>query len=83
MMDVARIFDGLPEWSGKLDDGQEALLERLMAATSTTGFAGIPADEVRLIQERMLKSMDESSRRVEMRRATHHLKPVESEIGFV
>jgi len=82
-MDIGRIFDSLRQWSRGLDTDRSALLAKLMAAGNAKGFIDIPADEIRLIQEQLLRSGEDADRQLEMKRAAYHLTPAVSETPFI
>jgi hypothetical protein len=82
-MDVSKIFGDLRPWTKGLDAEQFALLDRLMSATSTKDFGDIPAEEIRRIQEQMLRADEDKERQMEFKRATNHLEPAVSSAVFI
>jgi hypothetical protein len=82
-MDIARIFENLPQWARNLDANQAALLDQLMEATTTKGFSGIPVEEMRRIQEHLLRASEDAERQCDMKRAAQRLDPVISGTVFI
>ncbi len=82
-MDVSRIFGDLRPWTKGLDTEQSALLDRLMCAASTKDFGDISAEEIRRIQEQMLRTSEDGERQMEFKRATNHLEPAVSSAVFI
>jgi len=82
-MDVKRIFDSLPQWSRTLGEEQAAFLDQLMAAMDTKGFSGIPVEEMRRIQEQLLRASEDEGRQGGIKRAAENLVPVVSGTNFI
>lgn len=82
-MDIKRIFDSLPQWSRGLDADRAALMDQLMAAVDTKGFSGIPAEEMRRIQEQLLRAGEDATRQSDLKNAVKRLVPVVSKALFI
>ena len=82
-MDIKRIFDSLRPWSRGLDKDQASVLARFMVVADAKGFADFQVEEMRRIQEQLLRSDEDPGRQSEMKGATRHLSPAVSGTCFI
>lgn len=82
-MDIARIFNSIPNWKRGLSEEQLSLVGKLMGMRNAKSFSDIVAEDVRNIQKQMLRSDEDVDRINEMKYAAFNLKPVCTEVDFI
>jgi hypothetical protein len=82
-MDTKRIFEDLQEYSKDITGDQKNIFDNLMSAISTKGFSGIPAEEVRRIQEYLFISHSESDKINQIKKIINYLNPAHSDAPFI
>jgi hypothetical protein len=82
-MDIARIFNNIPDWKRGLSQEQCTLINKLMDMKNAKSFSDIVVEDVRSIQKQMLRSDDDVDRINDVKHAAFNLKPVCTEVDFI